>query len=339
MDTNDVESDPSGQLNRMSIDGADHISTRNLNIRAVATIDHDRYLLTSAVHDGVHDSKWTLRLLLCAIAIAFSRSQFGFCIGSISATELQVKRFVTDNLFFLNTYDSVSLTRSKLTSASFVIFVNLSNKKKQELANLTKFKDETEYGMNQLPKYRTKHKLDLVSYAQCSEFEDESIKPCRMQVIRNIQTHLDELNMHFNLTMNNVNDALVKIDAILMTKQAKYERDSLLLEGKLVTIEWWGNFTWMSMNVLYGLGGGLGALLSPQLFNLMNGRQRNILAFDSLFSFIVAVLVFNAILLKSPVFLISSRVFAGIQAGLSSCLVRNIFKKISKLMFNSHHLM
>jgi MFS family permease len=86
-------------------------------------------------------------------------------------------------------------------------------------------------------------------------------------------------------------------------------------------------YIWTFLNCLFVIGGMIGAYSSKIVLDKL-GRKKGII-FHNLFSVLASVLAFVSYFAKSPLTLLLSRTFFGIQGGMSCALIPTYINEIS----------
>ena len=119
-----------------------------------------------------------------------------------------------------------------------------------------------------------------------------------------------EIKAKYNMT---IEEFLEQSNKTLTEKRARLESFRTPLKNGLLRVNRAVNLLWTITNCLFVVGGMIGAFTSKYVLDRI-GRKKGIL-FHTLFTLVGSVLVFVAPFVKSPICIIISRFFFGIQGG------------------------
>jgi uncharacterized membrane protein YeaQ/YmgE (transglycosylase-associated protein family) len=113
----------------------------------------------------------------------------------------------------------------------------------------------------------------------------------------------------------------------LSNASIRLEEGRIKLEAGAVKVEGFKKLMWTVTNVLFVIGGMIGAFTSKFVAEVM-GRKKGIL-FHYLFTIVGALFVFVAYYVKRPELVMASRFLYGVQGGMSCGLVPTYLNEIS----------
>ena len=175
------------------------------------------------------------------------------------------------------------------------------------IGNKTKLKDANETSFAK--QSRLSECMDFFNYNQT----------CIDEITGESKKKLAEYNEKLNASFTTVDEVLTALTARLNEKEIFLEENRPKLEAGRQKVERFNEILWTVLNSLFVVGGMVGALTSKYVLDFL-GRKKGII-FNSGIGLLAAILVFVSFYAKSPVCLILSRLFYGIQGGMACSLV------------------
>lgn len=257
--------------------------------------------------DQPSNKKWTFFLLVCCVAASLNGTfNFGFNIASLNSPTDILKGFIKSELWLFKEYYE--------KKALFEMSEGWLNGNKSLLKER---------------KLMMHDKETIV--ASCMDFFNFNKAPDCDETVENITSEskkrIAEANARYNQSFENMNEALAFVENLLESKSKQLEEARGKLAAGTQKVDSVTNLFWTLINGLFVVGGMIGAFTSKFVLDYL-GRKKGIL-FNCGFVVLAAVLVFAAPYARSPVLIMVSRFFYGIQGGMTCSLTPTYLSEIS----------
>ncbi|RNA27414.1 solute carrier family facilitated glucose transporter member 1-like [Brachionus plicatilis] len=235
-----------------------------------------------------------MALTLCCLCITLASFQFGYNISALNSPSSLIKSFIKNETYIFKPYyeqiESFKSAEQNLLSNNFHL----------------------EYEKKEFKKIQQELSENLFSSQKYKKFLNKKFKK------------ENEISDHFNTSME---EYLEKLENLLVEEKLRLEKFKLKLIQDESEVNEMTEIVWTILNSLFVLGGMTGAFGSKFIMDKIGRKMSMVL--HNLFSTTASILVASSTHLSSPVLVLISRFFFGIQGGFACSIVPTYLSEIA----------